>query len=415
MSSIKQFPSEEYEVQFVKFFSDIFKIINKEESFNNKLALIFGAILYRYPLTSFSLLPEVLTYNVLQEEHNLEPIKEVLEKIKILNLFPKINNEPKDVIDLAIYNDYINLYMDYFKFNNKNIKFISSRKYSDYSSYLLELLKNYKIQKATLDVFKEKIKPSLEEHLKNFLINRFKEYCEIIPIASSERGKETFKEDLNNVIGFSEILLVTFSTENLPWPEMKDSIKNALKEGIIYKILLIKPELGEKLEKSKGKEEIEKGIIKIRAFKRELIRQGILRKRKNFQYRLIKKEKYADFFGLIKISKKGFEHQSLYRCFIKRNFIERGINAIILRGHYEDNSLFRIIRLYLDIVWKKSEEVGILGWIKKKKIYLYITALFFVVTVIRTIFCPIKFEFFFDILLMGFIFIMVPKIIERYA
>ncbi|MHA1460942.1 MAG: hypothetical protein ACTSO8_05625 [Promethearchaeota archaeon] len=372
MSAHDRFPStdpaKKYEQEFVDFLTNFLNIIDNKRNWRNE-ALIYGVILFRYPLTIVKELENViiydLTYLVDNKELTKSNIKESLERIQVLGLFQKAEKR-KNAIE------------------SEDPSFIEpGRDRKLYIKYIKSVINKFQVKKELKKEFIRFI--SLwKDYTQDFLLNRIEEYCQRINIRSSKKGLETLKTDLDDVDGYSEICLVTFSTETI-WEFVKNSLTEALKVGIKrYRILLIHPRLGEELETSKVKELIKNGIRRIKNHKKSLRKNGNYSRKdvRRVQLRLIKNKKDSFFFGLLKIAKEDSGKKDLYRCLVKRTYVERGVNAIVLRGHYKNNTLFALIKSYLDSVWKRSRGLGFLGWLKKNWIDILGPSLIVIVVII---------------------------------
>jgi hypothetical protein len=361
ISGIEKFPSstpgKEYEEDFVSFINFFLKEHNLLEDIGYA-GLLYGEILFRYPLTVERNLPEVLTHNVdyliNENKLNKEKITEIFYNLINIGLLQSEKVEYRDDDKTEI------IYIE------------PGRDPNGYINYMKKFLRNVNTKKSVINEFIDHLN-FWKTELLSFFKNRTDEYCYRIDNRSSKEGEEELNSVMQDVDGFEEIWLATFAGGTFWWI-IENSIKKALISGVKrYKILLIHPNLGEEIETLKAKKAVIQGIKNIQNLKKTLRKETNLKKKDVdiIKLRLICKKEHIHFFGVLKIPKEDSGKKPTYLCLVRRNRIERGVNAIVLRGYHSNNTLFALMKFYLDLVWKKAIKPGPLGWLRKNWIWIF--------------------------------------------
>ncbi|KXA91494.1 hypothetical protein AKJ57_00965 [candidate division MSBL1 archaeon SCGC-AAA259A05] len=289
------------------------------------LADFFATILIEYPATSSHHLPYTLIH-----EFNISKgsIEEKLEELVKHEVFEIEQRGWKSRIKVPV-------------------------TYEDYTEYLREWLK-INGDKKKISEF-EKIREKLKKWLKNYKKMRAEDYATIIPIASSRRGEESYIGDLDPKSA-TEILIPALSLETQR-DIIEEKVKEGVRRGTPFRFLLLDPELGQDMERSRAKEEINEGISFL-----ERLKDWTEKKPGSLKYRLVEDEEYAYFLGLLRRSSN--PEKNIYRIILRRPGKERGDVSPILRGKYK-TTLFKILEKYFEDAWKSGRKPGIKGFFEK--------------------------------------------------
>ncbi|USZ71829.1 hypothetical protein [Natronosalvus halobius] len=205
----------------------------------------------------------------------------------------------------------------------------------------------------------EAIADDLEHRLADERVER---RADVISQASSRRGTETFKRDLDweAYTGVTELCLAAFSLETIPG-FLEESLSEALENGVDVRITLLHPDLGVELERPRVGEEIEAGIRSIERLEREHAESA-----GTLTYRLIREREDAHFFGLLVHSRN--DQECTYRVFVRELGRERGVSSILLRGR-DQTTVYRLLSRYFDRAWENAHRPGLAGLIGRNWIY----------------------------------------------
>ncbi|HVP92280.1 MAG TPA: hypothetical protein VMS94_00915 [Acidobacteriota bacterium] len=326
-----KFPEKEEE-KLVDFFTDLIKGFGRVE------ALVYVAILYHYPATRRESLPKVLEYTL--EGMTKEEIEATINTILAKGLLEA--DGPSEIKEPCRYGE------------------------RDFTKVIINALRNNEAPEEKIAEFEKNFRSNLIRRHAVFLSDRLEEYCRRIKNATDRDSISSYKEDLKEVDeNFSEVVLAAFSLKTHEEFVLED-IGNGLRKGINYRILLIHPSLAVDLEKPMSKDDVKWGESKVKGLIEEARTAHMPGK---LEFRFIKNKEDANFIGLIKVSKDDEMKPSIYRCNVRRAAHERGVNGIVLRGKFADNTLLRILKSHVDSVWEKAVEPGKVAWLKRHKMW----------------------------------------------